>query len=125
MPSYIENKKKNNSSKKLFCLFMSKIILKFYSNFRECSGLKQVADVELNKYKRNEDDLTKVKKEILPEIKNGVLNLRTQNEILQSNLFNAIVDLKTIGVLMNEKRYDDVFIVLSKYDFIENIENKG
>lgn len=114
----LENKLTTKAKiKKKICLWISSGILKFYQNFRECSGLKSQADKELNKYKRNEYDLANVKENILPTIRDKVYDLRNEKELIELNFIQAITDLKAINALMYLNKYEDVLAILGKYNF--------
>lgn len=108
--------------KRVICQKISKGILRFYSRFRKCSELQYEAKQKLDEYKKSENDLKIVKKE-LPKVKAGVDVLLNENSFLKSRLNFTLYDLQQIKTMLNLQKYRDIENILSKYDFDIKIDN--
>jgi len=101
--------------KKKLCILVSRIILRFYSKFRECSGLKASADNQINNYKRNEKDV-KIIKENLPKLQTFTNNIKEENIRLVDLNTKMLIDLKYISYLMDSNKLEEVKDILYKYN---------
>jgi hypothetical protein len=102
--------------KKQICLLLSNFLLSVYSRFRECSGLSQETKKRLNKYKQDSTNLKQVESNI-PRLKSEIEQILYENRFYKSRLDATLQDLKDISILYKSSSYDDIRVILDKYDF--------
>lgn len=102
--------------KKCICIKIANILLKVYSNFRDCSGYKEKTDRKIESYEESEKQIRKVK-EVMPHFQKRVYSLKEENEILIQRLNMSIYDIYLLDKFIKENDMDAAHEILAKYDF--------
>jgi len=107
--------------KRRICISIGLFLLRIYDRFRGCSGVKQETDRILDEYKKNEE-VVGIVEEYIPKLKTQADDIINRNRYLENRVVFMFNELIVIDKLLDDGKYQEIKMLLSKYDLSKKLE---